>query len=96
MEDTDLIPRADVLKFIADTREQFQREIDQGVLKHDLYQSVGALGGRDACDRIKRNIELRISFAEPQHLPSLLEQHHQAQQRPRRIKTMHAHPRRTA
>jgi len=42
------------LKMVANVREQFEREIDQGILKRDLYQSVEAMGGRDACDRIKR------------------------------------------
>lgn len=88
--------REDIERIIRDVREQFQRESDQGILKRDLYQSVEALGGRDACDRILRTIDMRWQRHEPQHLPSLLEQHHQAQQRPRRIKTMHAHPRRTA
>ena len=43
-----------VLRIIADERDHFQLEIEQGVMQHDLYKSTAALGGKDACDRILR------------------------------------------
>jgi hypothetical protein len=47
-------------QWINDVREQFIREIDQALLKRDLYLGMEALGGRDACDRLKRQIESRF------------------------------------
>lgn len=51
-------------QWIQDVKDQFQRETDQGILKRDLYQSVEAMGGRDACDRIIRQIEARCAMYE--------------------------------
>jgi hypothetical protein len=53
-----------VRHWIQDVKDRFQREIDQGILKRDLYQSVEAMGGRDACDRIWREIEARCAMFE--------------------------------
>lgn len=47
-------------QWIEDVRTQFTREIDQALLKRDLYLGMEALGGRDACDRLKRQIEARF------------------------------------
>lgn len=49
-----------VFQWLSDVRSQFSREIDQALLKRDLYQGIEALGGREACDRIKRQIEYRF------------------------------------
>lgn len=49
-------------QWIDDLRRQFSREIDQALLKHDLYQGMEALGGRDACDRIRRQIDTRYQM----------------------------------
>lgn len=49
-----------VYQWIDDVRTQFTREIDQAILKRDLYLAVEALGGRDASDRIRRQIEARF------------------------------------
>ena len=54
-----------VLLIISDIREQSTREIEQGVLRHDLYQSTAALGGKDACDRIARALAARLRAAPP-------------------------------
>ena len=44
---------------VNDIKEQMVREIEQGVLKHDLYQANAALGGKDACERILRSLAIR-------------------------------------
>jgi len=44
---------------VSDIREQMEREIEQGVLQHDLYKATAALGGKDACDRILRALRFR-------------------------------------
>jgi hypothetical protein len=49
-------------QWINDVREQFSHEIDQALLKRDLYLGIEALGGRDACDRLKRQIECRFQM----------------------------------
>lgn len=49
-----------LFQWIADVRSQFTREIDQAILKRDLYQGVEALGGRDACDRIREQIDFGL------------------------------------
>lgn len=51
-----------LFQWISDLREQFTREIDQALLKHDLYQGMEAMGGRDACDRIRRQIDARFQM----------------------------------
>lgn len=48
-----------IMQVIRDVQGEFQREIEQGVLQHDLYKSTAALGGKDACDRILRRISFR-------------------------------------
>lgn len=53
-----------VRQWIADVRERFQREADQGILKRDLYQAVESLGGREACDRLSREIDARCAMYE--------------------------------
>jgi hypothetical protein len=51
---------AAVLRVIADEKEHFVREIEQGILQHDLYKSTAALGGKDACDRILRALSVLL------------------------------------
>lgn len=51
-------------EWIRDMREQFSREMDQALLKRDLYLGMEAMGGRDACDRIQRQIEARFHMDE--------------------------------
>lgn len=51
-------------QWIEDVRTQFTREIDQALLKRDLYLGMEALGGRDACDRLRRQIEARFRMDE--------------------------------
>ena len=48
-----------VLSIIADVREDFSREEDQGLLQHDLHKAEMALAGKYACDRIQRAISAR-------------------------------------
>lgn len=55
---------ARLYEWIRDIREHFSREMDQAILKRDLYLGMEAMGGRDACDRIKRNIEARFHMDE--------------------------------
>jgi hypothetical protein len=62
-------------------REQFERELDQGVLKRDLYQSVEAMGGRDACDRLKRDLGARIDMLDNRERVKALEIVHREQRR---------------
>lgn len=96
MDDNALISRADLLRIVQDVREQFSREVDQGVFKRDLYQSVEALGGRDACDRIARALAIRIP--EGRVRPSLpqLEQDEPQRQRRSRMTPLRPAPRKTA
>ena len=49
----------EVARVVSEVQEEFQREIEQGVLQHDLYKATAALGGKDACERILRRIRLR-------------------------------------
>lgn len=52
------------MKAIADVKERFVREIDQALLKRDLYLAVAAMSGRDACDRIARELRFREEMQE--------------------------------
>jgi hypothetical protein len=51
-----------VLNVLEDVREQFQREEDQSILKRDLHEAAMAIGGKDACDRIRRALEARVGL----------------------------------
>lgn len=50
----------DFLALVADVREEFQREKDQGLLQHDLHKAEQALAGQYACDRIQRAVAARM------------------------------------
>lgn len=73
-----------IRQWIDDVKNQFQREADQGIRKRDLYQSVEAMGGRDACDRITREIDSRCGMIE--NARRVLEMQDQVRERRRRAK----------
>lgn len=53
-----------IYEWIADVRCELEREIDQAICKRDIYLAVAALSGREACDRIKRQLEARFRVRE--------------------------------
>jgi len=66
----------DIFDMLSDVRDRFQREEDQGLRQHDMHKATVALAGKDACDRIKTDIELRTAWlpaqaalAEPTPMP---------------------------
>ena len=54
--------------FIRDVQKECSLEIEQGVMKHDLYQANAALGGKDACERILRRIQMWRERQRPEPL----------------------------
>jgi hypothetical protein len=44
---------------IGDVKSRFDREMDQGLLKRDLWLAFAAMSGRDACLRIEQELNLR-------------------------------------
>ncbi len=51
-----------VFDMLEDVRVRYQREEDQGLRQHDMEKARFALAGKDACDRIKTEIELRTAW----------------------------------
>jgi len=54
----------EVLGWIDDVLEQFQREEDQGILQGRLDKASAALAGKDACQRIRRDIQMRYGMVQ--------------------------------
>ena len=54
----------DVLIWINDVHDQFQREEDQGILQGRLDKASAALAGKDACERLRREVQMRHGFQE--------------------------------
>jgi hypothetical protein len=54
----------DVLRFIDDVIEQYQREEDQGILQERLDRAREALAGKHACERLKRSMTMRYGMRE--------------------------------
>jgi predicted secreted Zn-dependent protease len=52
----------DIFDMLADVRERYQREEEQGIRQRDLERARMALAGKDACERIKTEIELRTAW----------------------------------
>lgn len=53
------LPLEDVLRFIDDVQDQYQREEEQGILQERLDKARDALVGKHACERLKRDIKAR-------------------------------------
>jgi len=54
----------EVLGWIDDVLDQFQREEDQGILQGRLDKATAALAGKDACQRIRRDIQMRYGMVQ--------------------------------
>lgn len=52
----------DVMGWIDDVFQQYQREEDQGILQGRLDKAMTALTGKDACERLKRDIQMRYGM----------------------------------
>ncbi len=52
----------DVLKVVEDLREDYQREEDRALRNRNLEAAIHALAGKDACDRIRRTLEVRADW----------------------------------
>lgn len=52
----------DVIGWVDDVQEEFQREEDQGIMQQRLDKAAAALAGKDACERLKRSIALRFGM----------------------------------
>jgi hypothetical protein len=55
---------SDVLRFIDDVHEQYQREEDQGILQERMDKARDGLVGRQACLRLKREMVARYGVRE--------------------------------
>lgn len=53
----------DVLRWIDEVKEEFQREEDQGILQGRLDKASAALAGKDACERIRRRMNLCVQMS---------------------------------
>lgn len=53
-----------IINWVNDVNEEFQREEDQGILQGNLNKATAALCGKDACERIKRSLALRFGMAQ--------------------------------
>jgi hypothetical protein len=54
----------EVLSWVDDVHEQYQREEDQGILQGRLDKASAALAGKDACQRLKRDIQMRYGMTQ--------------------------------
>jgi hypothetical protein len=59
-----LVDIDDILAWIDDVHEEFQREEDQGILQCRLDKASAALAGKDACERLRRQVKMRQGFRE--------------------------------
>jgi hypothetical protein len=50
-------------RILDDAKEEFQREVNQAVLKNNMNQGVAALGGLDAVQRIERRISITLGVS---------------------------------
>jgi hypothetical protein len=55
-----------LVSLLADLKEEFQREANQSILKHDPSQGMSALGGLDAVQRVERRIKLSLGVQFPE------------------------------
>lgn len=55
-----------LISLLADLKEEFQREANQSILKHDQAQGMSALGGLDAVQRVERRIKLSLGVQFPE------------------------------
>lgn len=51
----------ELIQILEQERADFQREVEQAVMQHDLYKATAALGGKDACDRVLRLLRFRVT-----------------------------------
>ncbi len=51
-----------MLKVVEDLREDYQRELDRSLRNRNMDAAIHALAGKDACDRIRRVLEVRADW----------------------------------
>lgn len=49
----------DVLRFVAELDEQYQREQRQAIMQRNMDKATMALAGQEACERLRRWLEMR-------------------------------------
>lgn len=52
----------DVVKWIDDVNEQYEREQKQAILQRNMDRAITALAGQEACERLKNSISLRFGM----------------------------------
>ena len=58
-EGVPMLSLEDLEKIAADLQDEFQRQVNQAVLKKDWEQGIGGLAGKDAVGQFLRSCELR-------------------------------------
>lgn len=54
----------DVVRYVNDLEEQYQREQRQAILQRNMDKAISALAGQEACERLKRWLEMRYSMTQ--------------------------------
>lgn len=52
----------DFVTLVEGIKSDFQREVGQGLLQHDMHKAEQALAGKYACDRILRRVEAKTGI----------------------------------
>jgi len=53
----------DILLYVDELDEQYQREQKQAILQRNMDKAVAALAGQEACDRLRSYITMRTDMA---------------------------------
>lgn len=54
----------EVLRYVDDLDEQYQREQRQAIMQRNMDKATAALAGQEACERLKRWLEMRNTMSE--------------------------------
>ncbi len=52
-----------MMKVVEDLGDDYQREEDRALRNRNLEGAIYALAGKDACDRIRRTLEVRADWS---------------------------------
>jgi hypothetical protein len=55
---------ADVLQYVNELDEQYQREQKQAILQRNMDKAVSALAGQEACERLRSWLTMRTAMAD--------------------------------
>lgn len=54
----------EVLGWVEDVREQYEREQKQAILQRNMDRAITALAGQEACERLRNSIQMRYGMSQ--------------------------------